>query len=140
MEGLVSERPSGLIKKAMKRKCFKVENVSWEWISVIDLNHYQIISLEWNNAYFCNMGISEKVDRAYFENRSVLITNIFFSFNISTTSQNTFLFFKITAFVVNWLSGIIYCDIFSVVPYTTNKNSMEQCALKAVNNCLNTII
>jgi hypothetical protein len=37
-----AQRPRGLIKVGRKGSTFKVENVSWKRISIIDLDHYQI--------------------------------------------------------------------------------------------------
>jgi hypothetical protein len=45
-----AKRPSGLIKRGRKRKCFrvaliKVENVLKERISILDLNNYRIVKI-----------------------------------------------------------------------------------------------
>ncbi len=39
------QRLSGLIKMEGSASALKVENVSWKRISIIDLNHYQILGL-----------------------------------------------------------------------------------------------
>ncbi len=40
------QRPSGLIKMDRSGSAFRVENVSWKWILIIDLNFYHIMIVQ----------------------------------------------------------------------------------------------
>jgi hypothetical protein len=40
-----AQRPSSLIKMEGSASTFKVENVTWKRMSIVDLNHYQIVML-----------------------------------------------------------------------------------------------
>jgi hypothetical protein len=40
-----AQRPSSLIKMEGSASAFKVENVSWKRISIVDLNHFQLVML-----------------------------------------------------------------------------------------------